>query len=238
MNDKYKIGLLGCEGFVGKNLAKIFKKKKIVFFGLNRSNHKDFIGTNFDFLINAAMPSKRFWAKNNPKLDYVETVEKTIFFCNKFKFKKFIHISSVSARCQLNTIYGENKKKSEDIVLKDRENLILRLGPMYGENLDKGVLIDMLKSKKVYIDGASKYSFTDINWIGKWLVDNINKYSGVKEIGSKDSITLSELARKINSTSTFEGLVDNQLIEDLEEYDSKSNYVYKFLNDFKKHETI
>ena len=86
----------------------------------------------------------------------------------------------------------------------------------------------------VYIDGASKYSFTDINWIGKWLVDNINKYSGVKEIGSKDSITLSELARKINSTSTFEGLIDNQLIEDLEEYDSKSNYVYKFLNDFKK----
>jgi len=184
------------------------------------------------------MPSKRFWAKNNPKLDYVETVEKTIFFCREFRFKKFIHISSVSARCQLNTIYGENKKKSEDIVLKDRENLILRLGPMYGENLDKGVLIDMLKSKKVYIDGASKYSFTDINWIGKWLVDNINKYSGVKEIGSKDSITLSELARKINSTSTFEGLVDNQLIEDLEEYDSKSNYVYKFLNDFKKHETI
>lgn len=184
------------------------------------------------------MPSKRFWAKNNPKLDYVETVEKTIFFCNKFKFKKFIHISSVSARCQLNTIYGENKKKSEDIVLKKHENLILRLGPMYGDNLDKGVLIDMIKSNKVYIDGASKYSFTDINWIGKWLVDNINKYSGVKEIGSKDSITLSELARKINSTSTFEGLIDNQLIEDLEEYDSKSNYVYKFLNDFKKHETI
>ena len=109
---------------------------------------------------------------------------------------------------------------------------------MYGDNLDKGVLIDMIKSNKVYIDGASKYSFTDINWIGKWLVDNINKYSGVKEIGSKDFITLSELAKKINSTSTFEGLVDNQLIEDLEEYDSKSNYVYKFLNDFKKHKTI
>ena len=68
------------------------------------------------------MPSKRFWAKNNPKLDYVETVEKTIFFCREFRFKKFIHISSVSARCQLNTIYGENKKKSEDFVLKDREN--------------------------------------------------------------------------------------------------------------------
>ena len=25
------------------------------------------------------MPSKRFWAKNNPELDYAETVEKTKF---------------------------------------------------------------------------------------------------------------------------------------------------------------
>tara|TARA_X000000950_G_C13903758_1_gene655946 strand:- start:1973 stop:2074 length:102 start_codon:yes stop_codon:yes gene_type:complete len=31
MNDNYKIGLLGCDGFVGKNLTKIFKKKKSFF---------------------------------------------------------------------------------------------------------------------------------------------------------------------------------------------------------------
>ena len=92
----------------------------------------------------------------------------------------------------------------------------------------------MLKSKTVYIDGSSQYSFTDTKWIGNWLVDNINKYSGVKEIGSKDFIVLAELAKKINSKSNFEGVVDNQIIEDLEEYESKSNDVYKFLNDFKK----
>ena len=202
--------------------------------GLNRENHKDFIDFNFDLLINAAMPSKRFWAKTNPKLDYIETVEKTNFFTSKFKFKKFVHISSVSARCQLNTVYGKNKKKSEDIVAKNPNNLIIRLGPIYGDSLDKGVLIDMLKSKTVYIDGSSQYSFTDTKWIGNWLVDNINKYSGVKEIGSKDFIVLAELAKKINSKSNFEGVVDNQIIEDLEEYESKSNDVYKFLNDFKK----
>jgi len=28
MNNKIQIGLLGCEGFVGKNLANFFKKKK------------------------------------------------------------------------------------------------------------------------------------------------------------------------------------------------------------------
>ena len=37
------------------------------------------------------MPSKRFWAKNNPDLDYKETVEKTKFFIENFDYQKFIH---------------------------------------------------------------------------------------------------------------------------------------------------
>ena len=180
------------------------------------------------------MPSKRFWAKNNPKLDYEETVNKTVSFIQEFKYKKFVHISSVSARCQLNTIYGKNKRESEEIVVKKPNNLVLRLGPIYGSFLDKGVLIDMLKSKTVYINGASKYSFTNVEWICNWLINNIDNYSGIKEIGSKDFIVLSDLAKKINSNSNFEGEIDNQITEDSENYESKSEDVYYFLNNYGK----
>ena len=217
-----------------KKFIKNFKKKKINFLGLTRENYKDFFHANFDYLINAAMPSKRFWAKNNPKLDYEETVNKTIGFTQEFKYKKFIHISSVSARCQLNTIYGKNKRESEEIVVKKPNNLVLRLGPIYGSFLDKGVLIDMLKSKTVYINGASKYSFTNVEWICNWLINNIDNYSGIKEIGSKDFIVLSDLAKKINSNSNFEGEIDNQITEDSENYESKSEDVYYFLNNYGK----
>jgi len=31
MNNDCTIGLLGCNGFVGKNLSKILKKKKLIF---------------------------------------------------------------------------------------------------------------------------------------------------------------------------------------------------------------
>ena len=62
------------------------------------------------------MPSKRFWAKKNPKLDFEETVNKTEYFVKCYDFKKFIHISSISARCEKKTIYGKNKLKSENIV--------------------------------------------------------------------------------------------------------------------------
>jgi len=178
------------------------------------------------------MPSKRFWAKNNPDLDFEETVNKTNFFVKNYNYEKFIHISSVSARCQLTTVYGINKKKSEGIVLKNSNNLVLRLGAMYGEGLVKGVLIDMLNSKTVYIDGSSKYSFTNVNWICEWIIENMNLYSGTKEIGSKDYFVLAQLAKKINSKSNFEGEIDDQIIISKEKYDSKSIDVLNYLKNF------
>jgi hypothetical protein len=110
----------------------------------------------------------------------------------------------------------------------------LRLGPMYGDGLDKGVLIDMLNSKTVYINENSKYSFTDVSWVCEWIVGNLNLYRGIKEIGSKDYFTLSQIAKKINSKSAFEGDVDNQIIIDDEKYSSKSNDVLIFLKNLIK----
>ena len=158
------------------------------------------------------MPSKRFWAKNNPELDYDETVTKTEKILSDFKFKKIIHISSLSSRCQLHTVYGKNKRKSEEIIEKTNDYLIVRLGSMYGKGLIKGVLIDMLNNKKVYLDGKSKYSFTDIGWNSKWIIENLNSKSKLVEIGSTDSVELEKLANMIKSTSEFEGEVDNQTI--------------------------
>ena len=184
------------------------------------------------------MPSKRYWAKNNPELDFEETVNKTIFFIDNFKYKKFIHISSISARCQSSTVYGINKKKSENVVLQNLNNLVLRLGPLYGDGLDKGVLVDMLNSKTVYINENSKYSFTDASWVCEWIVGNLNLYRGIKEIGSKDYFTLSQIAKKINSKSAFEGDVDNQIIIDNEKYNSTSNDVLIFLKNLIKNELL
>ena len=70
----------------------------------------------------------------------------------------------------------------------------------------------MLNNKKVYLDGKSKYSFTDIGWNSKWIIENLNSKSKLVEIGSTDSVELEKLANMIKSTSEFEGEVDNQTI--------------------------
>ena len=158
------------------------------------------------------MPSKRFWARQNPELDHEETVTKTKNILLDFKFEKIIHISSVSARCQLNTVYGKNKKISEELIQKTKDYLIVRFAAMYGKGLTKGVLIDMINNNKVYINGKSKYSFTDVSWNAKWIVDNLNSKEKSVEIGATDYIELNQLAKLIKSTSEFDGEIDDQII--------------------------
>ena len=159
------------------------------------------------------MPSKRFWAKKNPNLDYKETVEKTKKIILDFKFNKIVHISSISARCQLNTIYGKNKKLSEELIKKTKKYIIIRLGAMYGKGLTKGVLIDMINNKTVYINGNSKYSFTDVLWNSKWIIKNLNLKNKLVEVGATDYIKLNKLSKFINSKSEFKGEIDNQVIK-------------------------
>ena len=226
------IGILGANGFVGNEIYNNLKNKYKNIIPLTRENYLDFVGLYFDCIINSAMPSKRFWAKNNPKLDYEETVNKTKSFIDKFNFKKFIQISSISARCQVDTIYGRNKKLSEDLCKNLTNYLIIRLGPLYGKKLSKGVIIDMINNSTVYVSGESKYAFTDIKWFGEWLSENIH-LEGLIEVGPNNYIKLLDLAKKINSKSKFEGPVDNQVIFTNKIFDNDANNVINYINQLK-----
>ena len=136
------IALIGANGFVAKSIKKyLLKNKNISLISVTRDNYEaKRKGNHFDIIINAAMPSKRYWAKQNPYNDFCETIEKTFNIVNNWNSKKIIHISSISARSQLNTTYGRHKAAAEKLVLNEK-NLIIRLGPMYGRSLTKGVII-------------------------------------------------------------------------------------------------
>jgi dTDP-4-dehydrorhamnose reductase len=179
------------------------------------------------------MPSKRFWAKTNPKLDFKETVLKTKYFIENYNYKKFIHISSISARCEKNTIYGKNKRASEFLVKKIKNYLIIRLGPMFGKKLTKGVLVDIMNDKTVYINKNSNYSFTSVDWIGKWVANNLFIKNKTIEIGSKNYIKLGNLAKKISSKSNFIGRTDHQIIRSNISHDSDTADVYDYLEKIK-----
>jgi hypothetical protein len=118
----------------------------------------------------------------------------------------------VSARSQLDTVYGRHKRAAEVLVDNGR-NLIVRLGPLYDPALSKGVIIDLLSGQPVYYCADSRYAFTPLAWAAERVVDSFDAL-GILEIGARGSVPLGELATHLKSFSTFSGPMDNQVFAD------------------------
>lgn len=206
------VAAVGANGYVGRALCNaLTRNPKITLSCVTRENYAQMQKGSFDIIVNTAMPAKRFWAKNNPSDDFVETVKKTADLLYGWRFKKFIQISTLSARCQLDTVYGRHKAAAEKLC-GFGDNLIVRLGPMYSIDLNKGVLLDMLEGRKVFVNGESKYCFAPLEFSASWVASNLDS-SGIVEVGARNSIRLKEVADYLGINVQFEGAVDNQEVE-------------------------
>lgn len=227
------IAVIGSNGYVGNALYNEFlKSSKHSVVGVTRDNYGDMKGQSFDAIINCAMPSGRFWAKNHPEEDFIETVKKTADLVYGWKFKKFVQISTISARCQLDTVYGRHKAAAEKLC-NFGENLIVRLGALYGENMKKGVLIDMLEGKKVFVDKKSRYSFISVLFCASWIAENLD-HQGIVELGGKNAIALEDVVKQVQGDVEFEGEINHQDIENQMGDLPEARLVLDFMDKLKK----
>lgn len=201
------IAVIGADGFVGRELRAAFSAAGHAVTPVARAGYEAARAGAYDVVVNAAMPSARFRAKTDPAWDFTETVAKTESLVSGWTYKRFIQISTVSARCQLDTVYGRHKLAAESLCPPG--SLIARLGPMYGPALSKGVLLDMLEGRKVFIDGESRYSFAPVEFCARWIAANLAR-SGVVEVGSKNTLRLKDVAKHLGAASVFEGPLDHQ----------------------------
>jgi len=232
--NKLSVAVIGSRGYVGNEICKALEDQGIVnLTRVDRCNYEQAKQqTDYDTVVNAAMPSKRYWAQKNPKIDFQETVEKTFLIVNEWRANKYVQISSISARTQLNTVYGRHKSAAEKL-LNAEKDLILRLGPMYGSGLSKGVLIDLLENKKVFVDKQSRYCFAPVSWVGSWIAKNLN-LSGIIDIGAKNNISVEEIANQIGSKSIFSGPIDDQIVGQVLKDSPNANEVIKYMLELKK----
>src|SRR3989344_503172 len=226
------VAVVGVNGYVGNALCKASSlSPRYSLVGVTRENYAEMQGRSFDILINSAMPAARFWAKNNPDQDFLETVKKTADLLYGWQFKKFVQISTVSARCQLDTVYGRHKAAEKLCDFGD--NLIVRLGPMYSPELKKGVLVDILGWEKVFVDGESRYCFAPLDFATGWVISHLDR-AGIVEVGARDAISLQDVAKHLNSNVEFEGVVDHQEIESPEPDFPEARAVLDFLDGWER----
>jgi hypothetical protein len=87
---------------------------------------------------------------------------------------------------------------------------IVRLGPLYGTRLSKGVLMDIALHRTVYLDPRSRYAFTPVGWAAERIVDGFAFGSGLAEVGACGAVELGVLAAACGSRCAFDGPVEHQ----------------------------
>jgi nucleoside-diphosphate-sugar epimerase len=188
-----KIGIIGCNGFVGSALCRAISKTDNELIEINRENYSNFVDTKFDILINSATPSKRYWALNNPLKDFNSTVGLTAEIVYNWNYDKLVQISTVSAECQLDHPYGINKYLAEQLVINNNpNNLVIRLGNLFGQGLTKGIIYDILNGNPLFVSSDSRYTFIDVDMAAKLIFSRFGK-KGIENVCSHNTISLKEI---------------------------------------------
>ncbi|MGK8557227.1 hypothetical protein [Nocardia gipuzkoensis] len=208
---RLRVAVVGAAGYVGAALVEALGKRtewEVV--PVVRADHERHrTAGRYDVLINAACPSKRFWAEHNPDADHAETVDKTRQLREQWRWDRFVQISSISARTQLDTVYGRNRAEAEQLG-SGADTFVVRLGPMYGGDYRKGVLADMAADRPVFASGRSRQSFAPVDWCAGWIAEHLGD-TGLREVGARTSVTLAEVRDAVGSRSEFaKDYVDDQ----------------------------
>lgn len=205
-----RVAVVGASGFFGSALTKALAGQGHVVTAVTRGNYAQANADAYDVLINTAMPSKRFWARHHPDLDFVETVGKTAGLLYGWQFSRFIQISSVSARCERDTVYGRHKAAAE-VLCERPDALVVRLTALYGPAMTKGAIIDIVSGNPVYVDGDSRYGFTPVDFAARWVATHLEQI-GLVEVGARDAVSLREVADALGRTVSFSGDREDQMV--------------------------
>ena len=131
----------------------------------------------------------------------------------------------------MDTPYGAHKRASEVLVENKDNTMIVRLGALYGDGLDKSALFDLVNHNPIYVDIDSEYNYIDIDFVANWILNNIDEI-GIKEIGAHDSISLLDISKGIWDNPIYEGRKEIMYSEDVEDGMPSVSEVLKYMERF------
>jgi len=151
-----KRALIGHTGFVGGNLLKSFDFNELY----NSKNIDDIEGKKIDQLFIAA-PSAVKWLANKKPIDDLSSIQNILEKLQKVDAKEVILFSTVdvygdNVKEELNESYtlnldihpyGRNRAIFESYIKSMFEAKIIRLPALFGENLKKNIIFDLLNDK-------------------------------------------------------------------------------------------
>lgn len=180
--------LIGYTGFVGSNILN-YSNNKYEYL-INSKNIETIKDKEFNTVICAGVSAKK-WQANEKPIEDLENINKLLNVLKTIKCDKFILISTIDIYKntynnidkiinQDNHAYGRNRYYLEKELEKQFDNLyIIRLPGLFGYNLQKNVIYDLINNNNPTFNINSKFQWY---YIGD-IVKDINK-----AIENKDKI--------------------------------------------------
>jgi len=197
-----QIAIIGANGFVGKNIVNVLKKKhKII--KISRKTKFAKLRSKFDIIIHSANSSKKYEATKYPLRDFKNSVKLTKKIIDFFGDKKIILISTISVRNEKNK-YSTNRKLCENLILKkNKNNIIFRLSVLFNQKLKRGILYDLIKNNKIFLNKNTLINPITIEEVAKYIQNNIRSKKRIHEVGSVEKFKLNFLKKILGSKSKF-----------------------------------
>ena len=175
--------IIGYSGFVGNKISKRDYIK------INSKNIHRIKNKNFNVVYCAAPTGKKFVANKNPNKDFTNIL-KLIKILKTIKCKKFVLISTIDIyqnkttninekyfpRKNKTRNYGANRFYLEVFVKENFENYhIIRLPNLFGKNLKKNFIFDLLYNERVFISKNSLVQLFNLDKINFYIHKIIKK---------------------------------------------------------------
>jgi nucleoside-diphosphate-sugar epimerase len=205
------VAVVGAAGVFGQALVPALQARGHKVTAVTRATYAEARAAEYDVVVNTAMPSKRFWARQHPELDYAETVTKTADLLYGWHFTRFVQISTLSVRTERDSVYGRHKAAAE-VLCERPDTLTVRLTALYSERMTKGAIVDIISGGPVFVDGNSRYAFTPVSFAADWVASNLGR-TGVVEVGARDTVTLQDIATALGRQVPFSGPVEDQTVQ-------------------------
>lgn len=178
------IGIIGGKGFIGSAIAE--ELKYLTPAVITRENSRSYKDAPFDVVINAAGNSKKYIADEYPIQDFRKSVVETYDYIHTYKFKKYIHISTLDVF--KDSRYGKHRELVEKLVREyTDDHLLIRCSSVIGPGMKKGILKDIIEEKPVRISDNSRIQFITAKKIGqivKIYIDGLLPWNTVLAAGT------------------------------------------------------
>ena len=216
------IYIIGGNGFVGSGFVRVLKAQGVEHVVITKDNFDIYSGLECDLLINANGNSKKYLSEQNPMLDFNLSVNSVLDSLLRFKYKKYIYLSSgdvypnqsnpdltredqqfdVSKQSR----YGLHKFLAEQMVKNYAKNwLIFRMGGFVGEGLKKNAVFDILNNQDVWLTQDSELQFINTNTAATMMLEiaTSDLSNEVINFGGDGVIKISDIYKEANSSSCY-----------------------------------